>query len=687
MLKKLLPNFLSIIVILAVVLLAFMVLIDASFTMKWDMMNQFLPCRYFISESLRHHSFPLWCPYINFGYPFFADPQSGVFYPVTWLLSLTLGYNAYIIGLEYVLHVAIAAIAFFYLLKSFNIDIYAAVAFGLVYCLSGVFIGNAQHLPWVVTMAWLPLILLCFKNIFENAGLKNALGLALFLYLGITGGYPGFFIILFYFFVVYAVVKLIVSFKSEPGKNVVTIVLFFVLAVAVLAVLAGGYLVSFLQALPYIARGKPVSLIEANNIPVSPHSLISLLFPFATAASSYQLDTDISMANMYCGLFMLPLVVIAIIKVRLQFFHKAILLFAAICLMAAAGKYFYVRTLLYNLLPGMNMLRHAAIFRVFTVFGLVFIAATGFNWLIAAIRNKSETGILKAMFSGYFVLLAVALVVSYLKGNQSIHFLNIFNREGVEEFNSYQNVYSHISVQLVFQLLLLLFFVALLFLKNVAAQTKTILLSLIIVTDVFVAAQLNLPATVISNVKPAVLQAKLDKLSKDYPVPALSPMESFTHYSDGSTLPIWYNLSFFKKIPAKDGFNSFYLQQVDDLNASAKADSFLKKPVVFFNNPRAQYTIEKFEPNDIMVKCSLNANDTVYLQQNYYKGWIVSIDGQEQQPNHELCSMSAPVATGNHLIRFEFRQNMVVYLFFLSVISTVLIIGSLIGMSFRSRLN
>ena len=650
-------------------------------------MNQFLPCRYFISESLRHHSFPLWCPYINFGYPFFADPQSGVFYPVTWLLSLTLGYNAYTIGLEYVLHVAIAAIAFFYLLKSFNLENYTAVTFGLVYCLSGVFIGNAQHLTWVVTMAWLPLILLCFKDTFENASLKSAFGLALFLYLGITGGYPGFFIILFYFFLVYAAVKLPVSLKNESREKAVTIVLFFVVTGVVLAVLAGGYLYSFSQALPYIARGKPVSLIEANNVPVSPHSLISLLFPFATAASSYQLDTDISMANMYCGLFMLPLVVIALIKVRLQFFHKAILLFAAICLMAAAGKYFYVRTLLYNLLPGMNMLRHAAIFRVFTVFGLVFIAATGFNWLIAAIRNKSETGILKAIFSGYFVLLAVALVVSYLKGSQSIHFLNIFNSKAVEEFSTHQNVYTHISMQLGFQLLLLLFFVALLFIKDVTVQVKAALLSMLIIADMFVAAQFNLPATVISNVKPAILQAKLDKLSKDYPVPALSPMGSFTHYSEGSTLPIWYNLSFFKKIPAKDGFNSFYLQQVDDLNASSKLDTFLKRPVVFFNNPQAQYTIEKFEPNDITVKCGLNANDTVYLQQNYYKGWSVNIDGQEQQSQHELCSMSAQVAAGNHLIHFEFRQTMVIYLFLLSVISTILVIGALAGMSLRNRLN
>ena len=253
------------------------------------MMNQFLPCRYFISECLHHHNFPLWCPYINFGYPFYADPQSGVFYPFTWLISFALGYNAYTIGLEYVLHVTIAAISFFYLLKKCSLDNFTAVSFAIVYCLSGVFIGNAQHLPWIVTMAWLPLVLLGFKNMFDAPGIRTALALALFLYLALTGGYPGFFIILFYFFTLYGAVKL--GTASTGRRGVMKVVLFFVLTGIVFAILAGGYLYSFSQALPFIARGKPVSLVEANNVAVSPHSLVSILFPFATAAANFRLYT------------------------------------------------------------------------------------------------------------------------------------------------------------------------------------------------------------------------------------------------------------------------------------------------------------------------------------------------------------------------------------------------------------
>ena len=201
------------------------------------------------------------------------------------------------------------------------------------------------------------------------------------------------------------------------------------------------------------------------------------------------------------------------------------------------------------------------------------------------------------------------------------------------------------------------------------------------------AAELNLPATVISDVKPSDLDAKLAKLSNGFPVPPLSPMGNFTHFSDGSTLPIWYNLSFFKKIPAKDGFNSFYLQQVDDLNASLKLDSFLNKPVVFFDRPETRFSIEKFEPNDVLIRCSTNTNDQVHLQQKYYNGWVVSIDNDEQLPSHELSAMSAPVSAGNHLIHFEYREGNIINFFFLSAIATLLVVGALAWSSLRRMIN
>ena len=673
LLKKSLPNLLSLIAILAVVLFGFHAITLGSLTMKWDMMNQFLPCRHFISDCLQHHIFPLWCPYINFGYPFYADPQSGLFYPITWLIALTVGYNPYTIGLEYVLHVCIAALAFFYLLKRFELDNYTATAFAIVYCMSGVFISNAQHLPWIVTMAWLPLIMLNFKSIFEDRTNGSIAGLALFLYLALTGGYPGFFIILFYFFAVYGIFKMYIVIKAEGLSSATRLAILLGISAILFLVLTGGYLYSFSHSLQYIARGKPVTLQEANNVAVSPHALVSILFPFATGCSSFRLDTDISMANIYCGFLALPLLFIAVTKTRFLFFQKALSVFAFVCLLAAAGKYLFLRSWLYNLLPGMDMLRHAAIFRVFTVFGIVFISATGFGWLVNAVTTKTDIVFVKRIFVTWLILLLSVFAFSVVKSGYVLKLLVPFSESAVADFNAHQNVYAHITTQLLFQLPLLLLFIFILFQQQIASSTRLILLCCIVVTEMVLSAQLNMPSTVVSNIKPSGLEAKLDKLSSGFPVPPLNPMSSFSHFSDGSTLPIWYNLSFFKKIPAKDGFNSFYLQNVDDLSTSSKQEFFMQRPVVFCDGSATKFSIQKFEPGNISIACDAGKADVLHLQQNYYQGWWVYIDGKMTLPEHELCSMSTSLPAGNHSVKFVYARSRVQYLFLISILSALLL--------------
>src|SRR5687768_2172542 len=74
-------------------------------TMKWDMIDQFFPYRYFIGECFNAGVLPSWNPYQFLGEPFHADPQSGFWYPVTWLLTLAGGYSVYTMNFEFVLHI------------------------------------------------------------------------------------------------------------------------------------------------------------------------------------------------------------------------------------------------------------------------------------------------------------------------------------------------------------------------------------------------------------------------------------------------------------------------------------------------------------------------------------------------------------------------------------------------------
>lgn len=685
MLKKLSPNIFSILLILIVPVLALWQVSFFANTMKWDMMDQFFPCRYFISDCLNHGIFPLWCPYINFGYPFAADPQSGLFYPFTWLVSFATGYNVYTIAAEYVVHIIIAGFSFFFFLRSFGLSKTTSVVFGIVYCLSGIFISNAQHLTWIISMAWMPLILRSFKNIFDDPNFAEAIKLALFFYLGLTGGYPGLFIIISYFFLFHTFFHFVILISKDQGIAFKKPFLFFSVSAILLLFLCSGYLYSFIESLPHIARGKPITLVEANNFPLSPRAMISVLFPFATTCSSFFMNTDISMTNVYCGFLLLPLLFISLVKTRAGSFEKGFLFFAVFCLLAALGKYFFVRSIIYKVLPGMNMIRHASIFRVFAVLGAVFFSAKGFEWLLNTMRVNEQISFIKKVFGVYFLFLLVVATYAFIKNAFHIFFLFPFSSVAIVSFNTTQNVFSHILLQIVIQLFLLSFIILVLCFKCIGAKSKTVLLGGIIVVDILVAVQMNLPATVISNVKPSDLQAKLNKMPKNFPLPALTPVDQFVHFSDGSTAPIWYNISFLKKIPAKDGFNSFYLQGVDDFYTSAEASSILKNPFVFANDSTTKFQIEKFNPCEMAVTYRAKNNPEITLLQSYYNGWKAFLNGKEiphYQSHRNFISCNA--VAGIHQIKFVYDKPIVRILFFFSAALLLLLIGVLV---FTSKKN
>src|SRR5690349_17871769 len=89
-------------------------------TLKWDMLDQYFPWRYFVSECLRGGILPFWNPYESWGYSILADPQSGVWYPVTWIISLLHGYDLYASQLDFVLHITLAGFGMFALIRHFT---------------------------------------------------------------------------------------------------------------------------------------------------------------------------------------------------------------------------------------------------------------------------------------------------------------------------------------------------------------------------------------------------------------------------------------------------------------------------------------------------------------------------------------------------------------------------------------
>lgn len=171
------------------------------YAMKYDIMDQFYPCRAFIAESLQRGELPLWNPYIYFGYPFYSDPQAGLHYPLVWVFSYVFAYSAYTMHLEFMLHVFLAGLAMYLIVAHKTKDWRLALLGGLSFSLSGVFVGNAQHLTWLISLAWLSMAAYNLLRLSERPHWHWGLGLGLSLAFSLTGGYPAFGFISAYLFI------------------------------------------------------------------------------------------------------------------------------------------------------------------------------------------------------------------------------------------------------------------------------------------------------------------------------------------------------------------------------------------------------------------------------------------------------------------------------------------------------
>ena len=171
--------------------------------MKWDIMDLYLPWKNYITETLNNHELPLWDPFINSGFAQMSDP--GTWYPVSWIIGFLMRYDVTAVHIEYLLHLYIAGIGFYKVAEYFSFSRKTRLILSSAFMLAGFFISNAQHLGWLVGTAWFTWSLYFFLGSLSNPNKTTAIKLGLTLFLMLSGGYAGIFIVsgyvLFGFFV------------------------------------------------------------------------------------------------------------------------------------------------------------------------------------------------------------------------------------------------------------------------------------------------------------------------------------------------------------------------------------------------------------------------------------------------------------------------------------------------------
>lgn len=256
----------------------------------------------------------LWNPNVLMGHPALADPLSQTFYPVFAALGLALGAaRGLAIGLW--LHVLLAAILTYGLLRTLGCTWRAALLGAFTYALSGYLVTWLETTFFTSTLAWLPGVLWAFELAIRRRRLGYAALAALALALATLGGQFQFVVVFCLFLGLYALGRSIEAARRHERLPAWPML---VLLITVL----GGALVGAVQTVPfaeYLAlttRGHPYGLSAALPWRQFVTLIVSRFYGSPVAGGSYRGAFNFSEGTIYAGVVALLLAVTTVFSAR-----------------------------------------------------------------------------------------------------------------------------------------------------------------------------------------------------------------------------------------------------------------------------------------------------------------------------------------------------------------------------------
>lgn len=584
--------------------------------LKWDAIDCFLAWRLNVSDALHNGELPWWSTFQHLGYPMHADPDTGAFYPVVWLISLIYGYDFYALQLEFCFHVFIAGWGMFRLMRHLNFSSLTSLLIGIAFMSNGVFVSNAQNYAFLIGMAWFPWVFQSLRETIRRPHLTQSFTLATLLFLWLSGSYPGVVIIGAYVLLTYIIYYFIKNASTllEQWKKLLPQYVFHVI-IPVLFIVAFPVVASF-ETYQDITRTAGLDAGRINENPFPLKAYISWFTPYAVGTrSGVDWGSDFSMINFFLGLpFLLG---IAGWSVQRKLDNQSILaLGVAVGLMIAAlGGLTPVRMWLAHL-PAMGLFRHPSIFRfIGSVFFLI-AAAGGLEYLIHHANEKRKR--LAVAFVGIPYLLLIGFGMFYMqKDSFSLAWSEWIQRRGE----------SNLIVEQRMVIQSVCFFAVLAFMFIMPKRNSIWIAATIVVAILSV--QMNVYNTVVSE---GVLARYNDQLHRVIQERSPYQGESIAPYHTDSIdlgIPIiWRNEATYLQKPGWDGYNSLILKNYNALEESGELKRIAQNALLFSADTLSETTFSNWHLTSIGVVATVFAEreTNVVLLQTAIKGWTAQLN-------------------------------------------------------------
>lgn len=663
-------NFTPYFILLLILFAAYLPVSTFHFALKNDAFSDNFPGKYFMSAAIHAGIMPQWNPYMNFGFPMYADMGFAYWNPLTWLFALV-GYNAYTLNFEVLLYIYLAGIFFYRLCTHFQFNISVSLTAASVYMCSGFFSGSITFINFLTAAAFLPCLLQSFLQLMKEPVLKHSIVFAFSAYMVFAGGHPAIPIAVVYFLLLLFIFKLVffAEYKDEFWKKAGYIFLSFLFFL----LLAAPAIYSYINISETYKRYTLSENIHPLPTGFDVSSYVSFLFPFSTAARHSFFSNDISMRNGYFSLLGIVACAVSLLqrnKLSIAFFLTGV----CMLLLSISKTNAWAPS---NYLPLLKYVTTNGEFRVFAILCFGISAGMGLQSLIISGINKNLLRLLLKILLGISAFIIIWLL--------------IWNSDFMNDVSSILQLQSDVSGKIkwlldngsfgtfLFADALIAIIVTSLSLF-LLARNKYKLLLYCVIADVALHCCLYLPVTGIGQVTLKEVQAKYDANPRGIPVPPLTAVNAIDSF-DAATTGLLGSKSYYNKMIGTTSLTDYpsYFAATDSFFHSTIKDSVLKMPYLFLknhhNNNNVSLKVNAFDASAISITAYTPVSDTIVLFQNYYQFWKAECNGKEVPVYKTYISfIGVPVEKGNNEIKIYYSDKPVIYLIIISLLSFIVML-------------
>ncbi len=357
-----------------------------------DFMLLGLPQAHLTVSALSSGEIPHWEPLMDFGYPYMADPHSLLLYPpaiILFGLPLVWAYNLFV-----VLHVLLAALSFFVLLRCWRFEPMASTLGAVAYGFCGFTCGLTAVPLMLRGMAWIPLAVAAFTRYSETGYGAWIAATASALFLVGTGSGPQ--------QLLFSILLVALAPALNPGGDHLPRARRWIAGLVASVALAGGLMacqyLPLLQLTLHSNRLEGLSSVEIDRYPIRVGDLPSMALPlpfpdprqYEYLANFYRGQPSIT-PTLYWGL---PVLILALVG-TLGAFSRCrssprpsrssiglLSMLGLLGLLLAMGGGTPVHALLLHLIPPLKAFRFTCKYFELAAFSMSVLSAVGIQALI-----------------------------------------------------------------------------------------------------------------------------------------------------------------------------------------------------------------------------------------------------------------------------------------------------------------